>query len=50
MKRFEQSAAIIRQEIDILVSENSQKIKLINATGQADAYRLKQNAKVCLNK
>jgi len=33
MKRFEQTAAVTRQEIDVLKSENEQAIRLINATG-----------------
>jgi hypothetical protein len=47
MKKFEQEAAIIRRQIDILRSENDQLIKLINATGKAEAYKLIQAAKVC---
>jgi len=44
MKKFEQEAAIIRQEIDILSSETQQDIKLIEAEGRADSYLLKQTA------
>lgn len=46
MKKFEQEAAIIRKQIDIMRSENEQAIKLINATGAAESYRLMQSAKV----
>lgn len=46
MKKFEQEAAIIRKQIDILTSENNQQINLLNATGNAEAYRLIQAAKV----
>lgn len=45
MKKFEQEAAIIRKQIDIMRSENEQAIKLINATGAAESYRLMQSAK-----
>lgn len=44
MKRFEQEAAIIRQEIDLLISETQQDIKYIDAQGQADSYLLRQTA------
>lgn len=44
MKKFEQDAAIIRQEIDILASKTAQEINYIKATAQANAYLLKQTA------
>ena len=44
MKTFEQQAELIKQEIDILRSENFQTIKTINATAAADAYQIRQQA------
>jgi len=44
MKRFEQEAAIIRQEIDILSSQTNQEINYIKATAEADSYLLKRTA------
>lgn len=44
MKKFEQEAAIIRQEIDILASKTDQEINYIQATAEANAYLLKQTA------
>lgn len=49
MKKFEQEATIIRQQISVLRSENEQAIKLINATGQAESYKLLQGSKVFLH-
>ena len=46
MKKFEQEAAIIRQEIDLLISETQQDTKYIDAQGQADSYLLRQTATV----
>ena len=44
IKKFEQEAAIIRQEIDILTSQTNQEIRYIEATAQADSYLLRQTA------
>ena len=44
MKTFEQQAELIKQEIDILRSENFQTIKTINATASADAFTIRQQA------
>lgn len=44
MRKFEQTAELIRQNISVIVSEAEQKIKITNATGFAEAYRLKQFA------
>lgn len=44
MKTFEQQAELIKQEIDILRSENFQTIKTINATAAADAFTIRQQA------
>lgn len=46
MKQFEQEAELTRQGIDVIKSEAQQKIKITNATGIAESYRLKQFAKV----
>ena len=44
MRKFEQTAELIRQNISVIVSEAEQKIKVTNATGIAEAYRLNQFA------
>ncbi len=44
MRKFEQTAELIRQNISVIVSEAEQQIKVIQATGQAEAYRIKQYA------
>jgi hypothetical protein len=46
MKKFEQEAAYIRQEIDLLISETQQVIRYTEATAQADSYLLRQTATV----
>jgi nicotinic acid phosphoribosyltransferase len=46
MKKFEQDAAIIRQQISILQSQTDQEIKYIQATAEADSYLLRQTATV----
>jgi regulator of protease activity HflC (stomatin/prohibitin superfamily) len=46
MRKFEQTAELIRQNISVIISEADQKIRVTNATGQADAYRIKQFATV----
>jgi hypothetical protein len=46
MKQFEQQAAVIRKQTDIMTSENDQAIKLLNAQGAAEAYTSIQAAKV----
>lgn len=44
MRKFEQTAELTRQEIGVLSSEAQQRIKVVNATGIAEAYRIKQFA------
>lgn len=44
MRKFEQTAELTRQEIGVLTSEAQQRIKVVNATGTAEAYRIKQFA------
>ena len=49
MRKFEQTAELIRQNISVIISEAEQKIKVTNATGIAEAYRITQFAKVIIN-
>jgi len=44
MRKFEQTAELIRQNISVIISEAEQKIKVTNATGIAEAYRITQYA------
>jgi len=46
MRKFEQTAELIRQNISVIISEAEQKIKVTNATGIAEAFRITQFAKV----
>lgn len=48
MRKFEQQAELIRQNISVIVSEAEQIIRVTNATGQAEAYRIKQFAQVII--
>ncbi len=48
MRKFEQTAELIRQNISVIISQAEQKIKVTNAEGLAEAYRLKQFAKVII--
>ena len=45
MRKFEQSAELIRQNSLVIVSEAEQKIRVTNATGLAEASRIKAFAK-----
>jgi regulator of protease activity HflC (stomatin/prohibitin superfamily) len=45
MRKFEQQAELIRQDINVIISEAQQEIKVTNATALAEAYKLKQYAK-----
>ncbi len=49
MRKFEQQAELIRQNISVIISEADQIIKVTNATGQAEAFRIKQFAQVIIN-
>jgi len=49
MRKFEQTAELIRQNISVIRSEAEQKIKVTNATGLAEAYRIKQYADATAN-
>jgi len=44
MRKFEQTAELIRQNISVIQSKAEQTIKITNATGLAEAYRIKQYA------
>jgi regulator of protease activity HflC (stomatin/prohibitin superfamily) len=44
MRKFEQTAELIRQNISVLISEAEQKIKITNSTGIAEAYKIKKEA------
>jgi regulator of protease activity HflC (stomatin/prohibitin superfamily) len=46
MRKFEQTAELIRQNISVIISEAEQQIKVTNATGIAEAYKIKQFAVV----
>lgn len=46
MRKFEQQAELIRQNISVLMSSAEQKIRVTNATGLAEAYKIKQFAMV----
>jgi hypothetical protein len=48
MRKFEQTAELIRQNISVIISEGEQKIRITNATGSSEAYRVKQFALVLL--
>ena len=45
MRKFEQSAELIRQNSLVIISEAEQKIRITNATGLAEASRIKAFAK-----
>jgi regulator of protease activity HflC (stomatin/prohibitin superfamily) len=44
MRKFEQEAELIRQNISVIRSEADQKIRITNSTGTAQAYKIKQYA------
>lgn len=46
MKKFEQDAAIIRQQTSVLQSQTDQEIRFIQATADASSYLLRQTATV----
>lgn len=46
MRKFEQTAELIRQNISVIISQAEQMIKVTNSTGIADAFRIKQYATV----
>lgn len=50
MRKFEQTAELIRQNISVIRSSADQKIRVTNATGTAQAYKIKQYANVKSNR
>jgi len=44
MRKFEQTAELIRQNISVIVSEAEQKIRVVNATAHAESFRIQQYA------
>jgi hypothetical protein len=44
MRTYEQTAELIRQNISVIISEADQQIRVVNSTGSAEAYRIKQYA------
>lgn len=46
MRKFEQTAELIRQNISVIISQAEQMIKVTNSTGIAEAFRIKQYATV----
>lgn len=49
MRKFEQTAELIRQNISVLRSEAEQKIRVTKAEGDASAYKIKQFAEAKAN-
>ena len=49
MRKFEQTAELIRQNISVLQSEATQKIRVTKAEGDAQAYTTKQFAEATAN-
>lgn len=45
MRKFEQKAELIRQNISVIISQADQQIRVINSTADANAYKIKQFAK-----
>jgi len=46
MRKFEQMAELIRQNISVIISQADQQIKVISSSANAEAYRIKQFAQV----
>jgi hypothetical protein len=46
MRKFEQMAELIRQNISVIISQAEQQIKVISASASAEAFRIKQYAQV----
>jgi hypothetical protein len=44
MRKFEQTAELIRQNISVIISQAEQIIRVTNSTANAEAYRIKQFA------
>jgi hypothetical protein len=48
MRKFEQQAELIRQNISVIISQADQQIKVISSSASAEAFRIKQYAQVIL--
>ena len=46
MRKFEQTAELIRQNISVIISQADQQIKVISASANAESFRIKQYAQV----
>lgn len=46
MRKFEQMAELIRQNISVIISQAEQQIKVISASAAAESFRIKQYAQV----
>lgn len=46
MRKFEQEAELIRQNISVIISQAEQLIKITNSSATAEAFRIKQYAQV----
>jgi len=46
MRKFEQTAELIRQNISVIISQADQLIKITNSSANAEAFRIKQFAQV----
>ena len=44
MRKFEQQAELIRQNISVIISQADQQIRVINSTANANAYKIKKFA------
>ncbi len=44
MREFEQQAELIRQSISVMRSNATAQIRITNSSGEAEAYRIKQDA------
>jgi regulator of protease activity HflC (stomatin/prohibitin superfamily) len=50
MKKYEQEAALIRQEINIMRSQTAQDINILNSTAQGKAYQIRKEAEATAQK
>lgn len=46
MRKFQQNAELIRQNISVILSQADQQIKITNSSGNAEAFKIKQYAQV----
>jgi regulator of protease activity HflC (stomatin/prohibitin superfamily) len=50
MRKFEQTAELIRQNISVIISHADQLIRVTNSSGYAEAFRIKQYARATASK